>query len=124
VTGDDDGGDTEEFDRPTASWYGEHRLAAAHGIEKTRSEMVRETHRTEMGLLRVYAVHLSEHPRSPLNHREPAELMELSGYDHRELRPGIERLQDRLPEGQQLTDFIGSDEIAAAAAETEVDDHA
>jgi hypothetical protein len=86
--------------------------------------MVRETHRTEMGLLRVYAVHLSEHPRSPLNHREPAELMELSGYDHRELRPGIERLQDRLPEGQQLTDFIGSDEIAAAAAETEVDDHA
>jgi hypothetical protein len=113
-----DDGDADEFDRPTASWYGEKRLAAAHGYEKTRSELVAETHRMEMNLLRAYAVHLANHPCSPLEGRYDAvELMELSGYDHRELQPAVDTLRDRLPDDQELSDILPA---VVDAAETEV----
>jgi hypothetical protein len=113
---DDD--DTDEFDRPSARSAAEKRLAAAHGYEKTRSELVAETHRMEMNLLRAYAVHLAKHPCSPLKERYDAvELMELSGYDHRELQPAVNTLRDRLPEDQELSDILPA---VVDAAETEV----
>jgi hypothetical protein len=113
-----DDGDADEFDRPSARSAAEKRLAAAHGYEKTRSELVAETHRMEMNLLRAYAVHLAKHPCSPLEGRYDAvELMEMSGYDHRELRPAVNTLRDRLPEDRELSDILPA---VVDAAETEV----
>lgn len=114
----DDGEELEEFDRPSARSAAEKRLAAAHGYEKTRSELVAETHRMEMNLLRAYAIHLANHPCSPLEGRYDAvELMELSGYDHRELRPAVDTLRDRLSDDQELSDILPA---VVDAAETEV----
>jgi hypothetical protein len=103
VSDDDDIG---EFDRPRARWHGERRMAAAHGHEKTRHERFLERHTTEMLFLRLYSFHLSNHPDSPLNHYEPPELMELSGYDPRELKPAVGMLNDELPGERELSDII------------------
>jgi hypothetical protein len=103
VSNDDD---REEFDRPSASWHGERRMAAAHGHEKTRHERFLERHTTEMAFLRLYSFHLSSYPDSPLNHYELPKLMELSGYDHRELKPAVGMLNDELPGERELSDII------------------